>query len=126
MNAPESPADEYERRLAERRAWAMILIARSGWAVAIAVLPILPVALFRHPLGRWLWELDDTSRRLAIGAGAAVLSVACLAPASLAAVTTVRHWSVLPREWKVLGLFSWVIAMIVAPVVIALLVMVMR
>jgi hypothetical protein len=95
----ESPADEYDRRLSERRDAAARQVARLlGWWVAVQVVALteLCVALVYR-------DRFDIDGAVTVGL---IWSVS-LPVAVGAVVTTARHWAVLPRASIAAGLAAW-------------------
>lgn len=111
--APESPADEYERRLAERREKARRTIARYakwwlGGQVLTVVLGLTGAVLV------FLIESAPSGDRDALGwaamglfIGFAVAGVFTFEVSIVVAVVALRDWSLLPRRWVCTAAAIW-------------------
>lgn len=106
----ESPADEYDRRLAERRGGAKLTIRRCcGWwllghVCAAAVVPLLLVGIVVAANGK-----DDLAFFAMAGAAVTALATPVLTtiPAGRAAFVAIRHRAVLSWPWIAYGLAPW-------------------
>lgn len=106
----ESPADEYDRRLAERKTGAKRTIRRCFWcwllghacAVAVVLLLIVSVAMAAN-------DREDVAFFALSGAATTGIAAPLLwtVPAGRAAFVTVRDRSVLSWPWIVYGLAPW-------------------
>ena len=102
----ESPPDEYERRLAERR-------GRAAWWVnlwyGLTVIPYVAVPIVA--------TYTEAAPGPTLAAGAVFVTLA-----AATAVVTLRSWSVLTREKRIFGLAPWAFCLLMSvPFVIAML-----
>lgn len=100
----ESPADEYDRRFAERRSAATRLVKRllAWWAVVqVVAMTELWVALVYR-------DRFDADAAVTV---ALIWSVSL--PLAVGAVfTTARHWAVLPRDAIATGAAAWIVMLV--------------
>jgi len=96
--ADEPPVDEYERRLAERREAAG---RRVLFWYCVTLVPYVggPVAVFWPGVPGWVQ---------------AVVLGAFFVCAGVTGAVTLRHWGVLTREKRVLGLAPWAMCVLMA------------
>jgi hypothetical protein len=105
----ESPADEYERELARRRAAASGVVGRCvSWSVGGHLL--VPTFVCVGCIGAEFRHAGPSSEVFSalwlVGAGVSYqVSVA----AAVAAFVTLRRWSVLPWPRRALGLAPWLV-----------------
>jgi hypothetical protein len=115
----EFPIEDDARQLAERRNSVCRRIHRHVRIGAVGMAAFSAATFFRTSLDEWASKMNVLPRRTAIAYGAAAVSLLVIIPASLSLWTTLRNWSLLPRQWRVYGMFPWMLLTLIAPVAAA-------